>query len=127
MYLCYDLEANALYVGLATERSVAETHTIDEGTMVDVNAQGTVVGIEIINPQEEWPLKQIKERFQLSDDQIKLLDMLLPPRITAQAVHRYTNIALFTDITEDRISAYCDFLWEPPQHRQKAKEIAAGR
>ena len=76
MYLCYDLEANALYVGLASEGSVARTHTVDEGTMVDVDTQGTVVGVEAINPHRERPVNQIRRRFKLPADQSRLLDLL---------------------------------------------------
>ena len=116
MYLCYDLEANALYVGLASEGSVARTHTIDQGTMVDVDTQGTVVGIEVINPHREWPINQIKRRFKLPADQSRLLDLLVPPRIAFPKEQQVdASVAFFSSVTEDRISAYSDFLWEPSQ------------
>ena len=116
MHLCYDLEANALYVGLASEGTVARTHTIDEGTMVDVDAQGTVVGIEVINPHREWPINQIKERFELPADQSRILELLVPPRIPFPTEHQvYAGVTHFSAVTEDRISAYSDFVWEPSQ------------
>ena len=114
MYLSYDLEANALYVGLASEGSVARTHTVDEGTMVDVDTQGTVVGVEVINPHREWPINQIKRRFKLPADQSRLLDLLAPPRIAFPKEHQVdASVAFFSSVTEDRISAYSDFLSEP--------------
>ena len=114
MYLCYDLEANALYVGLASEGSVARTHTVDEGTMVDVDTQGTVVGVEVINPHREWPINQIRGRFKLPADQSRLLDLLVPPRIAFPKEHQVdASVAFFSSVTEDRISAYSDFLSEP--------------
>ncbi|WP_420614363.1 DUF2283 domain-containing protein [Candidatus Spongiisocius sp.] len=128
MYLCYDLEANALYVGLASEGSVARTHTIDEGTMVDVDGQGAVIGIEVINPHREWPIDQIKERFKLPADQSRLLELLVPPRIAFAKEHQtFSNVAFFCSVTEDRISAYSDFLWEPSQHVGTRGEMEKSR
>jgi uncharacterized protein YuzE len=60
----YDLDADALYVELA-DRQVARTVPVDSGTLVDLDADGEVVGIEVIQPQRTWPLREILKRFPL--------------------------------------------------------------
>lgn len=58
----YDLDAGALYVELA-DRQVAQTVEVDEGTLVDLDSAGDVVGIEVIEPARTWPLEEILGRF----------------------------------------------------------------
>lgn len=67
-----DLDADALYVRLA-DASVAETVEIDPGTMVDLTADGAVVGIEVIRPNRQWPLREILDRFPVPAHERDLL------------------------------------------------------
>jgi len=60
----YDPEADAMYLGLV-EASVSRTEQVDEGTLVDLDNGGLVVGIEIVHPDRQWPLETILERFSL--------------------------------------------------------------
>lgn len=64
----YDLDANALYVRL-TDRAVARTVQIDEGTLVDLDDSGAVVGIEVIQPERVWPLNEILDSYNIPADQ----------------------------------------------------------
>jgi uncharacterized protein YuzE len=60
----YDLDAKALYITMR-EAGVAQTIEIDSGTLVDVDSAGSLVGIEVINPNRNWPLEAIIKRFAL--------------------------------------------------------------
>lgn len=61
MEFTYDFEANALYVYLQENtKKVSLTHEINDGVHVDLDANGQVLGIEILSPgQQEWPVYQI--------------------------------------------------------------------
>jgi uncharacterized protein YuzE len=60
----YDPEADEMYLGLL-DASVTQSVQIDEGTLVDLDDEGSVVGIEIVHPDRQWPLATILERFTL--------------------------------------------------------------
>jgi uncharacterized protein YuzE len=61
----YDLDANALYITV-TELPIARTTDIDPGTLVDLDAGGGIVGIEIINPERSWPIEEILTNFSVA-------------------------------------------------------------
>ena len=63
----YDLDANALYIRL-TSRKVARTAEIDAGTLVNLDADGGIVGIEVLQPARKWPLDEILARFTVNED-----------------------------------------------------------
>lgn len=77
MYYSYDLQADALYVGFVPAMA-AETRIIDEGTLVDVDDQGRIIGIEVINPDRQWPFDQICEEYNLTREQRQLVEVFLP-------------------------------------------------
>lgn len=58
MRLDYDLDVHALYVAI-TNGPVARTVPIDESTSVDLDADGVLVGIEVLDYARPWPLEQI--------------------------------------------------------------------
>jgi uncharacterized protein YuzE len=58
----YDLDADALYIKL-TDAKVVRSRDIDSGTLVNLDADGAIVGIEVIQPQRSWPLAEILARF----------------------------------------------------------------
>lgn len=64
----YDAEADAVYVKLAS-RKVARTVEVDSGTLADVDANGRLVGVEVIHPDRAWPLDDIISRFDVPDEQ----------------------------------------------------------
>lgn len=60
----YDLDANALYITV-TDLPVTRTAEIDPGTLVDLDANGGIVGIEIIGPDRTWPVEDILARYHV--------------------------------------------------------------
>jgi uncharacterized protein YuzE len=73
MTLEYDREADALEISLSGE-IVARTLEIDTGTLVDLDAQGNLVAIEVIRPMRPWPLREILEQYTIdSEDEAVLL------------------------------------------------------
>ena len=75
MNFSYDDTADALYIQVAGSL-VAQTHQIDPGTMVDVDQFGRVVGIEVLQPARDWPLEEIKSRFEFGQHEKDILDSL---------------------------------------------------
>lgn len=76
----YDAEADALYIGLRRDAvAVARTRSIDDWTMVDEDATGAAVGIEVIHPARVWPLGQILDEYKITGPTRKLLEELFPP------------------------------------------------
>jgi uncharacterized protein YuzE len=73
----YDCEADALYIELA-DGSVARTEEIDPGTMVDVDATGRPLGIEVLHPARRWPLGEIIRRYAVSSDAAAMLHAMHP-------------------------------------------------
>lgn len=56
-----DLAANAMYIVLRDD-AVASTVQIDAATLVDVASDGSVRGLEVLNPSRNW-LGAVLERF----------------------------------------------------------------
>jgi uncharacterized protein YuzE len=76
MKVQYDQAADALYVTLADAEIVARTIRVDAGTLVDVDRLGHPIGIEIIRPARPWPLQEVFKRFQVRDEDRRLLEEL---------------------------------------------------
>ncbi|WP_433351719.1 DUF2283 domain-containing protein [Microtetraspora malaysiensis] len=77
MRLDYDLDANALYIRVSDD-AVSKTENIDDETLVDVGANGAVVGIEVIGLGREWPLGQVLSRYPLAGNDVRQLEALFP-------------------------------------------------
>lgn len=74
-----DREADALYLQLR-KGEVARTEELDDWTLVDVDANGAPLGIEIIHVARFWPLHRFIERYQVAPDLVRLLEQFLPQR-----------------------------------------------
>ena len=53
MKLTYDPEANAAYLRFKDERVEVETHEISDCVLIDIAPDGTIVGIELLNANEQ--------------------------------------------------------------------------
>jgi uncharacterized protein YuzE len=73
----YDADADALYIRLA-DGTVARTHEIDTLTMVDEDAAGKPLGIEVIHPARPWPVTAILAAYELTDEDRLYLTQLFP-------------------------------------------------
>jgi uncharacterized protein YuzE len=76
--IAYDLDADALYIRV-TDHAVARTTEIDPETLVDVDADGRLVGIEVITFRRMWPLDVILGRFELPASDVAQLRALFRP------------------------------------------------
>lgn len=87
-----DLDAGALYIELTESAAAARTVEVDSGTMVDLDAGGHVIGIEVINPDRPWPLDEILERFDIPPRDARELRAYFPaaPRSSTPASHLQT-------------------------------------
>lgn len=70
--LSFDIDADALYVQISTE-PVARTADLDQGSLVDLDAEGRVVGLEIIAPARRWPIEDFLQRFEVPLDAVATL------------------------------------------------------
>lgn len=66
MRIDYDRDADAIYVSL-TEMPVARTEKVDDLTLVDVDDDGTPVGVEILNARHVWPIDEVLTRYHVDD------------------------------------------------------------
>jgi uncharacterized protein YuzE len=75
MISTYDADADALYLAF-TDADVARTHCIDDGTIVDMDASGAIVGIEVLRPARDWPVDQILAAYEFSPVDRALLEAM---------------------------------------------------
>lgn len=73
----YDTKADALYIRL---RGGATTRTecLDDWTMVDVDATGAAIGIEVIHPARVWPLAEFLQKYKITGPNRDLLEQMFP-------------------------------------------------
>jgi uncharacterized protein YuzE len=64
MELKYDLNVGALYIRL-TDHAVARTRDIDDNTVVDIDVDGGVVGIEVISIGHPWALDDVLRDYAI--------------------------------------------------------------
>jgi uncharacterized protein YuzE len=81
----YDLEADAMYVYMS-DAPIDHTEQLEDGTIVDVAADGTLVGIEVISVQAGWSPDVVTKRFTLSDYDKSMLFQMTHSRHTTQSV-----------------------------------------
>jgi uncharacterized protein YuzE len=72
----YDQQADALYIELISTIEVARTVEIDPGTLVDLDADNKLIGVEIIRPARPWPVTEILSRFPADNSSARLLRLL---------------------------------------------------
>ena len=60
MRIEYDREADALYIHLR-EVPVADTTDVEEGVMVDLDAEGHIVGVEILDASKRLSPEELSK------------------------------------------------------------------
>jgi uncharacterized protein YuzE len=64
MRLKFDLNVGALYITLS-DLAVARTQEVDDNTILDLDANGGVVGIEVISTARRWALAEVLDRYSI--------------------------------------------------------------
>jgi uncharacterized protein YuzE len=64
MQLKYDLNVGALYIRL-TDRPVARTREIDDNTVIDLDENGDVIGIEVISIEHPWAFDDVLRHYRI--------------------------------------------------------------
>jgi uncharacterized protein YuzE len=95
----YDVEADALYLQLRKGK-VARTEELDDGTLVDVDAHGEPLGVEVIHPARPWPLQELIGRYNITGATKVLLEQFGPTSphsaVRGYPQTRTTSVALAT-------------------------------
>jgi len=64
MKLEYDLNAGALYIRLS-DAGIARTVEAGDNAAIDLDARGTIVGIEVFTVGYSWPLPEILDNYRV--------------------------------------------------------------
>lgn len=80
----YDAQADALCIGIR-KGTVARTRPLDDWTMVDEDAAGTALGIEVLHPAREWPLHSFLAIYEVGGMSQQLLEEMFPPASTGRS------------------------------------------
>lgn len=75
MKVAYDQQADVLYIELWSAE-VARTIQIDRGTLVDLDQDGQLIGVELIRPARPWPIEAILDRFPTDPTSARMLHLL---------------------------------------------------
>jgi uncharacterized protein YuzE len=90
----FDLDANAVFIFLG-EPPVAGQVEMPDGVVVDVDANGSVVAIEVLSPGAGWDIDTIVTRFALDDETRRsLLWLRDSPLMNARARRAGTSPAI---------------------------------
>lgn len=88
MVIYYDSIVDALDIRLLPDGEVARSIDIDERRVVDLDAEGRVVSIEVMGSSHGFEITDIIERYGLSEHQedlLKLASGKLPAAVTKRA------------------------------------------
>lgn len=84
MQLEYDLNVGALYIRLS-DQPVASTREVDGNTNVDLDAAGSLVGIEVISISHPWPVNAILRDYRLPGSEMRQVCAYFGPQeLTAE-------------------------------------------
>lgn len=59
MKITYDEEADALYIQFQPEAKIKETVKIREGVLCDIDKEGKIFGIEILDVSSRLPIEEL--------------------------------------------------------------------
>ncbi|MEJ1087003.1 DUF2283 domain-containing protein [Microbacterium sp. Mu-80] len=72
-----DNDADAAYISM-TNRSIAHSHELGGGIIVDVDDMRVVVGIEILGLETKIPFQRLVDEFHVHSDDIDILRTIQP-------------------------------------------------
>ena len=70
MIIEYDKSIDALYIRIEVTE-IARTEEVEEGVNLDFNAEGKLVGIEILNAREKYKSKDL---FSIDTEPLAMMD-----------------------------------------------------
>jgi uncharacterized protein YuzE len=73
----YDTDVSALYITLR-DGDVARTRSLDDSAILDLDAAGNLLGIEVLNPGSGWPLTGILRQYEIAGDDAEMLMACYP-------------------------------------------------
>lgn len=79
MQLEYDLDVGALYIRLSG-RSVASTREAGSNAHVDLAADGSLAGIEVISFAQPWPLEEILRDYPAPEAELRQVRAYFGPQ-----------------------------------------------
>jgi uncharacterized protein YuzE len=86
MALNYDLDAQALYIRLC-DGKVARTRQLDDNTLVDLDATGNVLGVEVVAIGYPWALAEVIQMDGITAGaKTQMLAYFAPPALTRPTV-----------------------------------------
>lgn len=65
--VAYDADANALYITLDPHVRVDRTIPVDDSTNCDLDDDGNLIGVEVLNPGRIWPLAAILRDYEVGE------------------------------------------------------------
>ena len=68
MRWCYDSSNDVLYVQF-TDEPVAATRELEDGSVADVDANGRLVGVEVLFGAHTWDWAHLIELFDMTEDE----------------------------------------------------------
>ena len=75
MHVIEDEKTDALYIYLSDRRPAA-TRQIEQGTIVDLDGAGRLIGIEVICRHRVWPVEAILGAYDVSEvDETRLREL----------------------------------------------------
>ncbi|MHB1535731.1 MAG: DUF2283 domain-containing protein [Acidimicrobiales bacterium] len=87
----YDQDSDALYV-YVTDGEVDHTEELVDGVILDVGADGSLAGIDVMVPSGGWDPSPIAERFQLSSPDSAFLSSLSQQATFVPGVNERPNL-----------------------------------
>ena len=74
MNFVYSTDADALYIEVEAVRRVARTVEVSPSCLVDLDAEGRLLGIELLNPSTSYlSIAEVVTRWRLSREQVAQL------------------------------------------------------
>lgn len=72
-----DPRMNVAYIGLS-DNPVKHTSEFSETILIDLDQNNRIVGIELLDITQAFPLSQLQTRYSITDQQVADIQRLLP-------------------------------------------------
>ncbi len=100
--LTVDFTANAAYLRLCDEK-IATTREVAPGVLVDLDAMGVAVGVEVLDLDVMIPYADLKTYVHVRQEDLRILD-LIRPSVTSFVARQSSGVV---DAAEDRSRVTC--------------------